>query len=135
MSGGGKLGVGAARVPRRQLENRLPDHPVPDPERVQEVGHRHPAPRSKGGVGPDEAEVLGGYRPPAQEAGAQRVVVLGDVLGDVGQEHRIVDRRVRGDGRANRAQRVLGQLGPARREHLGDAFHVGYAGHEHALKP
>ena len=106
-----------------ELDDRVPDHAVADAERVQEVGERDAAPRPQGGVRADVREVFDGDGPPARQAGAQRVVVLGDVLGDVGEDRGVVDRRVRRDLAADRSQALLGELLAARGEHRGHALH------------
>ena len=49
-------------------------------------------------------------------------MVLGDVLGDVREDRRIVDRRVRRDLAPDRSQALLGELRAARREHRGYAL-------------
>jgi hypothetical protein len=114
--------------------DRVPDHAVTDAERVQEVRERDAAPGAKGGVRTDEREILLGDRPPAHEARPERVIVLGDVLGHVRQDHRIVDIPVGGDRGSDRGEALGGKLGPARRQHRGDALDGHVAGHEHGLR-
>lgn len=85
--------------------------------------NRHAAPGAQSGVRADEREVLGGNRSLPGEAQAKRVVVLGDVLGDVVQQRRILDPGVRRDLLTNQLERRARELLTPARERGDDPRH------------
>jgi hypothetical protein len=117
-------------IPGGELDDRVPDHHLAHPEGMEEVGQRHSAASAHRGVGPDEGQVLGRDGAPAQDARGERVVVLGHVLGHVGQQRRIVDRGVPRALDADHLHRVACEFVPARCQHRGDAFEAGQGGGE-----
>ena len=116
-----------------ELDDRVPDHAVSDPEGVQEVGQWDPAPHAHRRVGPDEREVLGRNRPALEEHRPERVVVRGGVLDDVGEDGPVLDRRVARDLGPHLDEAALGELFAARLQHRRHSLHPGRLRQRHLV--